>query len=148
MSSTVLVPLDFSEISKLALSEARKLVNHTGDLHLVHVLAPLHPIAPAVVWETIDENARRRSVVEALEQTAREHGCEGAKVHVRTGDPGRQISELAEEIGADIVVIPTHGRTGFSRLLLGSVTERVIRLAPCSVLVVRTPEMQRLLEQG
>ena len=58
-------------------------------------------------------------------------------VDVEFGDPGNQIVDFAERISAELIVIPSHGRTGIERLLLGSVAERVARLAPCPVLVLR-----------
>ncbi|MEZ6094353.1 MAG: universal stress protein [Pirellulaceae bacterium] len=53
------------------------------------------------------------------------------------GDPGSEITRFAKENDAGLIVISSHGRTGVSRLLLGSVAERVVRLAPCPVLVLR-----------
>ena len=56
---------------------------------------------------------------------------------VQFGDPGHGITDYAEEVGADVIVMPSHGRTGLRRLLIGSVAERVLRLAHCPVLVLR-----------
>jgi nucleotide-binding universal stress UspA family protein len=56
---------------------------------------------------------------------------------VRIGDPGHEIADCAAEIGADLVVISSHGRKGVKRLLIGSVAERVVRLSHCPVLVLR-----------
>ena len=53
------------------------------------------------------------------------------------GDPGSEITKLAKEVGAHLIIMPSHGRTGISRLLLGSVAERVLRLSHCPVLVLR-----------
>lgn len=57
--------------------------------------------------------------------------------HSDTGDPAEKITKLAAKVNADIVVLGTHGRTGIKRLLIGSVAEKVVRLAGCPVLVVR-----------
>ena len=54
------------------------------------------------------------------------------------GDPGHEITEYAEEIGASLIITPSHGRTGLSRLLIGSVAERVVRLAKCPVMVLKS----------
>jgi nucleotide-binding universal stress UspA family protein len=59
---------------------------------------------------------------------------------VRTGSANEEIVNLATDERAELIIIGTHGRTGLNRLLLGSVTERVIRFAPCPVLTVRKPE--------
>ena len=57
--------------------------------------------------------------------------------HVRFGDPGREIAAFAESQHADLIVMPSHGRTGLSRILIGSVAERVVRLAHCPVLILK-----------
>ena len=59
------------------------------------------------------------------------------KRHCVLGDPGSEIAKLATDIQANLIVIPSHGRTGFKRILLGSVAERVLRLSACPVLVLR-----------
>jgi nucleotide-binding universal stress UspA family protein len=56
------------------------------------------------------------------------------------GRPGKVIVEAATDRGADLIVMGTHGRSGFDRLIMGSVTERVLRSAPCPVVVVRHPD--------
>ena len=61
----------------------------------------------------------------------------GAHLHVLFGDPGHEIVDLASEIGAELIIMPSHGRRGVKRVLLGSVAERVARLAECPVLVLR-----------
>src|SRR5687768_16533362 len=61
----------------------------------------------------------------------------GVTMEVAFGDPGAEIVECGERIGADLIVMPSHGRRGISRMLIGSVAERVLRLAHCPVLVLR-----------
>jgi nucleotide-binding universal stress UspA family protein len=61
----------------------------------------------------------------------------GIHVTVAIGDAGHEIVALAEKVHADLLVMPSHGRTGLKRLLIGSVAERVVRLAHCPVLVLR-----------
>src|SRR4051812_2571395 len=85
------------------------------------------------------EASQRGAADEALEerrQEARDAGVT-AEVVARRGNPDDVIPELAEEVGADLVVIATHGRTGIRRFLLGSVAEHVVRRSPVSVLVTR-----------
>jgi nucleotide-binding universal stress UspA family protein len=67
-------------------------------------------------------------------------GVVAADTIVRTGSPAQEIIAIAERVPADMIVISTHGRTGLKHALLGSVTERVVRHAPCPVLVVRESE--------
>ena len=105
----------------------------------------LHLVTPPIQWYTDasgppspDVGRIRRS----LQQALRSRGLPKAKVTVKVGDAahlGDSIIEFAKEIEADLIVIPTHGRKGFSRLMLGSVAERVVRLAHCDVHVVRMP---------
>ena len=67
--------------------------------------------------------------------------CEGARskfdIACQIGDPGSEIVSFANEVNANMIIMPSHGRTGISRLLIGSVAERVLRLASCPVLVLR-----------
>jgi nucleotide-binding universal stress UspA family protein len=84
----------------------------------------------------------RKWVEEELEKWAGAARSKGISVRtlVRTGSPYQEIVNLATDERADLVAMGTHGRSGVSRLLLGSVADRVIRLAPCPVLTVRKPE--------
>jgi len=83
----------------------------------------------------------RRWAESALEERVSEARAEGlsARAAVRTGVPYEEIVALARDERADLVVIGTHGRGGINRALLGSVADRVARLAPCPVLTVREP---------
>jgi nucleotide-binding universal stress UspA family protein len=62
---------------------------------------------------------------------------QGAEKVVLFGDPGHEIADYSQREQADLIVLPSHGRTGISRMLIGSVAERVVRLAHCPVLVLR-----------
>ena len=64
------------------------------------------------------------------------------KTLVRTGSPADEIVDAAKEMGVDLIILSTHGRTGLKHLLLGSMTENVVRRAPCPVLVVRERERE------
>src|SRR5439155_13800022 len=96
------------------------------------------PISPTV---PVYEKARQW-VAEELERWAAEAKQNGvtARTVVRTGTAHQEIVDLAADERADLVVMGTHGRRGVSRVFLGSVADRVIRLAPCPLLTVRTPE--------
>jgi nucleotide-binding universal stress UspA family protein len=132
----VVVPTDFSELSFAALETAIAIADDPANVHVVHVLIPPHPADPAVSI-ALDDNARAETVVKSLTEKLEALGHAGVQVHVRHGDPGSRFCEAAKELGADLVVVSSHGRTGIVRLLLGSVAERIVRLAPCPVLVVR-----------
>jgi len=134
---TVLVPVDFSDDSLAALDVAAELTQNSLDLNVVHVLPVLEPAEPGIIWQTIDDAGRSQHAEKALGKVLADAGYGSVKISVRFGDPGHEIARYAEEISADLVVIPSRGRSGFTRILLGSVTERVVRLAHCPVLVLK-----------
>ncbi len=133
----VLVPVDFSDEAFKAQEDALASVSEPSCLHLIHVLPRLNPGDPGVTWHTVDDQSR----VEHVTQNFRERypGAEYDQVHlhVSVGDAATEITHYAKENQISLIVIPSHGRTGMSRLLMGSVAERVVRLAPCPVLVLR-----------
>lgn len=134
---TIVVPVDFSEESDRAIAEAAELVESPSGLHLVHVLPPLVPTDPAVVWEVEAEGTAVTRVRDHLTRLLADSGLADGHVAVLIGDPGSEIASFAKEVDAELIVLPSHGRTGIRRLLIGSVAERVIRLAHCPVLVLR-----------
>jgi nucleotide-binding universal stress UspA family protein len=131
----VVVPYDFSEQSLAAISLGREFVQEASSLYVIHVLPELTATEPGVIWSTVDDASRVAHAQEALHERLTDFP--GIQLEVRFGDPGHMITDLASEVEADLIVIPSHGRTGVRRLLLGSVAERVIRLAHCPVLVLR-----------
>jgi nucleotide-binding universal stress UspA family protein len=133
----VVVPFDFSEHSELALKRALSLVEKPEQLHVLHVLPFLIPTEPGVVWATIDDAHRIQHALETLKEAVDKLSVTGAELEVRLGDPGQVACDRAEELGAELIVVGSHGRTGLTRMLLGSVAERVVRLAHCQVLVVK-----------
>lgn len=132
----VVVPYDFSEESLAAVQLGRQFVESPELLHVVHVLPELTATEPGVIWSTIDDASRMTHAREAMEERLKEFP--GVQLNIGFGDPGHTITDLAQEVSADLIVIPSHGRTGVKRLLLGSVAERVVRLAHCPVLVLRS----------
>ncbi len=138
-SSTVMVPVDFSDASWSAVSSARALVSEPGALHLVHVLPPnlVGPDAPFL--DVVDQGDLLAEARRQLAGRLDTMGLGDAHVHVSfaPGNPAATICEMARSLEAQLVVLPSHGRTGLARLALGSVAERVVRLAPCAVLVLR-----------
>lgn len=133
----VVVPVDFSPSSLAAVDVAKSLVEDVTHVYVIHVLAVLEPAEPGVIWNTADEASRRHHAEQALRERLAETKCQGANVEIAFGDPGHEIANYAERIKADLVAMPSHGRTGISRLLVGSVAERVVRLAHCPVLVLK-----------
>lgn len=143
----ILVPIDFSSESLKTLRFAKLLAMQTGArLHLTHVVSPpvissARPviIPPAFSEEAIAASARQRmkALLAELSLSAR-----STPSTVRSGAPVEEIKEAARKIDADLIVMATRGHTGLKRAFLGSTTERVVREAPCPVLVVREKEDQ------
>lgn len=137
----ILVPVDFSEQSRTAFAVARELAQHEGgsrgQIVLVHVLPDLSPVEPGKLWNSVNPTTRIDHATAALREWLGEGNQEADAIEVSIGDPGAEICRVASERGADLIVLPSHGRTGMKRLLVGSVAERVVRLAPCPVLVLR-----------
>jgi nucleotide-binding universal stress UspA family protein len=133
----VVVPFDFSEQSDPGLESAQVFVASVAGLHVVHVLPTIELAEPGVIWETIDDDARRRHTEAAFRERFAKTPFEKVDFQVRFGDPGREIAAFAEKLHADLIVMPSHGRTGLSRLFIGSVAERVVRLAHCPVLILK-----------
>jgi nucleotide-binding universal stress UspA family protein len=133
----ILVPVDFSDCSKYALQYAASFAKQFGaELQLVHVVEP-YPAVPEMypidVESLQDGKAQLDTLRESLGEDVR------ARVSLRTGQPYNEITQAAADGQADLIIISTHGRKGLTRMLLGSTTEKVVRQAPCPVLVVRQP---------
>ena len=143
----IVYPTDFSDLSRHALDHAILLAERfDAALHCVHVLddsyqywmtlsAEAIPVAPPI--EELAAAAEKE-----LEQFVAEHVPAGlhAERTVLRGRPFIEIIRYAREVGADMIVMGTHGRSAIKQVLLGSVAEKVVRKAPCPVLTVRHPE--------
>jgi len=143
----IVVPTDFSAGSEEAWALAQRLAKAlTAEVLLVHVFAdtPLWSEGPFTIDHAREVFAGARAwVSEQLEQRVRQAVAEGlrARAVLREGGAAHEeIVALAADERADLIAMSTHGRGGVNRMLLGSVTDRVIRLAPCPVLTVRRPE--------
>ena len=138
----ILVPIDFSDISKRAARYAESLARAlNATLYLVHVQPPaprphrFGPVTPVIDSREQSYQAARQR----LDALARRLASETLHVisEVRTGPTAESIAQASVHYGADLVVMGTRGRTGVAHLLAGSVAERVVRTAPCPVLLVR-----------
>jgi nucleotide-binding universal stress UspA family protein len=141
----ILVPVDFSPSSHAALESAADLAQHFGAaIHLVHVI-PMFPSStlPDFIPEAkfIEENriaAERHFAAATADLTSK-----GIKVasSIEVGeDVSSSILEVVEREKADMVVISTHGLTGWHPLVFGSISEKVMKLVSCPVLLLRTPK--------
>jgi nucleotide-binding universal stress UspA family protein len=135
--SRVVVPTDFSQESLQAIDAALEIGASPSGIHVIHVLPELVILDPTVAWATIDDENRIRATQEQLEAVLKDAKYRGVKTKVLVGDPGHVIADYAQGVKAELIVLPSHGRTGLKRMLIGSVAERVVRLAHCPVLVIR-----------
>ena len=138
MYQRILLPTDGSEVADHAVDHAVALaLQFDASLDVLHVTdvsaLPLDAHAESLV-RAIEEEGRE--AVEEITERASRRGVGSVTGAVREGSPHRAIIDYAEENDCDVVVMGTHGRTGLDRYLLGSVTERVTRLADVPVLVV------------
>ena len=134
---SVLIPLDFSELSYQAIPPAREYVENISSLGVIHVLTPSNQEYPMVMEEPLESEKRKQRVQNFLHNKLSEMGYGGIHIKVTIGDPSTKIVDYAEEFKADLIVMPSHGRKGVSRFLLGSVAERVVRLSRCPVLILK-----------
>src|SRR6266545_1167979 len=139
-----LIPVDFSEYANQAVEYAIGLASKLGArLTLLHVIQPL-PLAGVDMGVTLpytyiqDLEAEIANSMQAYLERVTAAGLEG-EIAVVHGVPFQEILETAKTQQVDLIVMGTHGRTGLQHVLLGSVAEKVVRLAPCPVLVVRQP---------
>jgi nucleotide-binding universal stress UspA family protein len=146
----ILVPIDFSPPSRAALTFAAALADKFGAelvlFHAVQDLAVFLPDAVTVTPVALPPTEQMTAAVrEGLTRFLEESKLTGRQVReeVREGTPHAEIVEFAREAGIDLIVMGTHGRGGLSHMLLGSVTEKVVRTAPCPVLTVREHQAPR-----
>jgi nucleotide-binding universal stress UspA family protein len=131
----ILVPVDFSEHSSHALEAAFALLADEGRLHLLHVVhSPVHPSVYPNSFTPVEADAALTSSVQA--QLDNWIGSRRAQSLIRVGDPAHRILEARDESAAELIVMGTRGLSGLSHLLLGSVTDRVVRRSPVAVLTV------------
>ncbi|MCA9240469.1 MAG: universal stress protein [Planctomycetales bacterium] len=136
----VLVPTDFSPQADRAIVNALEMASDPADVSVIHVAPPMasYPVAdPAIVWESITEEVRAKRIEESFRQHIKDPRAEQTHFQVEFGSPAEEIVGYAEKHAIDLIMMPSHGRSGLQRLLLGSVTERVVRAAHCPVLVLR-----------
>ena len=138
----VVVPIDFSDDSQNALEAALELTRDANKLRIIHVLPPLEAISPAAIWGELSDQQRETSVKKYAAEFLKRNGVASANLEVRIGSPGHEITEYADEVNADLIVISSHGYHGLKRMLLGSIAEAVIRHAHCAVLVLRRQDAE------
>jgi nucleotide-binding universal stress UspA family protein len=136
-NKTMVVPVDLSEQADLALDYALRLADRPELVHVIHVGASFGAaVDPPFIYPIIEK--RLESPYENTFRDRYDHPkYHGVVLEMKYGEAGHEIAEYARKIGAGLIIMPSHGRSGLSRVLLGSVAERVVRFAPCPVLVLR-----------
>ena len=137
----ILVPVDFSGYAEQALEYAielaRKLSARLTLLHVLHMMPMGVVDGTALPYSYIQElEAEVQQRMEAYRQRVQDAALEGT-VLVEAGSPFQGIVDTARDQHVDLIVMGTQGRTGLAHVFLGSVAEKVVRLAPCPVLVAR-----------
>lgn len=147
--SRILVPVDLSAFSRPLLRAAAEVaVEFNAEVVVTHIVEPLPfpvPLVGAVTIHDLIPDPIRETEVHLKRLVESTEGLPGAvEVHVHEGHAASGISEAAEDVGADLVVMASHGRSGLERIMLGSVTARVLRQSECAVQVLRvSPEPEK-----
>lgn len=144
----ILAPIDFSPASRNGLESAVRFSEEFGaELTLLYVLEPPASASfvaiPGAVAFSETDLARAEKDLRSVVASVRHQSSE-PRWKIRVGVPSHEIVEAAREADIDLIVIATHGYTGWKHFCIGSTAERVVRAAPCPVLVVREKEQELL----
>ncbi|MBO9338252.1 MAG: universal stress protein [Chloroflexus sp.] len=147
----ILVPLDGSALAEQVLPHVHALAANEGTVKITLLRA-----VPPIFTTTVDYsgllaattealNTMEQEALEYLQQIAKQFQSEGYQVHTEVSalPPAEAIIEYAENHDVDLIVIATHGRSGISRWVFGSVTQKVVQAAPTPVLVIRPKELKQ-----
>jgi nucleotide-binding universal stress UspA family protein len=143
----VLAPIDFSDPARNAVETAADLASRfRAALLLVHVVPAIVrlPADVSAFKEAEYEGRLREQAASRIAELSAKYAKAGISVQSEVGvanDVGMEILRIAERHAVDLIVIATHGMTGWNKLVFGSVAEKVVRLAPCPVLVLRAPPL-------
>jgi nucleotide-binding universal stress UspA family protein len=134
---TILFPTDFSTASDAALVHAESLARQmNARLLIVHVEEPPLAYGGGELYYGLPEPSSER-ILKMLEDVKPSDPSVPYTHRLTMGDPAGEVVRIAEDENAEMIIIGTHGRTGMTRLLMGSVAEAIVRRAPCPVLVYR-----------
>jgi nucleotide-binding universal stress UspA family protein len=142
-NKTIVIPCDFSEPAMDAVNEALALAEDSTSIHVVHVVDPtpvMISVDPALPIPASYDHGRFQEAQQQMKQMFEKGDYARLKIHCSIGDPGAEIADYATSVRANMIIMPSHGRSGLGRLLMGSVAERVLRLADCPVLILRKPK--------
>jgi nucleotide-binding universal stress UspA family protein len=148
----ILYPTDFSEVSLTALNYAKDFAQqYNAQLHCLHILDEAYQywlaLGPDGVPAGPDMNQLMSIAQDQMNKLTSEHLSDVPKLITKivSGRPFLEIIRYAREQAVDMIIIATHGRSGLSHALMGSVAERVVRKAPCPVLTVRSGEHEFIM---
>lgn len=139
MYARILVPTDFSKASFAAFAPAAAIARRFGSrVVLLHVAEeiPVYAYRIGLSQKELDERMLAHAA-DAMRKAARLLRVKNVDLIVRSGNVQQEILKVVKEKKIDLIVMGTHGRTGFAHSLVGSVAERIVRLAPCQVLTVK-----------
>lgn len=147
----IMVPLDLSQHAQKALKYAIRLAQQfNAEIELAHVITPLGYeglIVPSALQQVETElRQHARQELEKLVGMEEQYRIR-LKASVLFGDPAHEIAQLARDHRTDLILVTTHGRSGLTHALLGSAAERVVRHAPCPVMVVHAKEHEFISEE-
>ena len=143
---SIVIAIDSSDDSNHVLEAVQELGERDAvDYHVITVIPPvatavagMDAAAFAASWPLQDlEDEITKNATSSVKQRVADHGISTDRVHVRHGKPSSVIHAFAEEVEADLIVVGSHGRTGFGRLVLGSTANAVLHGSPCDVLTIR-----------
>jgi nucleotide-binding universal stress UspA family protein len=145
LPTNILVPTDLSPHAEAAFAYACELATQLGaKVHLLNVIGipalGVPELGVALTSTMMDTLVREHQAALEAMAARRGAGVPMGQILLKTGDARDSIEQAARELGADLIVMGTHGRRGVARALLGSVAETVVRSAPCPVLTVRLPD--------
>jgi nucleotide-binding universal stress UspA family protein len=149
----IVVGVDFTRIGDHALRHAMQLarMTPTSELHVtcviesareVHDMAKLDALSAELQQKLAD--LRERVEFECAPEHAHDAFAQDIVFHVRIGDPAEALHQVAVDVEADLIVVGTHGRTGMEKLLLGSVAEKLVKIAHLPVLIARPKDLDKL----
>ncbi len=144
----VLWPTDFSPLALVGGRYAQGFCDvFDAELHVVHVIPPpvspdVSVMMPAEIPVTVSEPELIKACQEGMLKYLAEHmaGVQKLVSEAFVGNPWRGVCDYAQRLGIDLIVVTTHGRTGLQHALIGSTAEKIVRHAPCPVLVVKAEE--------
>lgn len=143
---SILVPVDLSDLSFTALEYAEAIAAVFDDPSVTVVYVEEHHGAAGVAPQNADALLEQRThgrITTLMVEKRIPH--DNVAILIRHGKPASMIVSTAKELGIDLIVMSTHGRTGLGHVLMGSVAEKVVRHAPCPVLTIKPEEFRELV---